>query len=275
MNKNWYTFLILLFFVSFCVSCSSNSYTNAQEAYDRMYAKSADEKTVQSFPEFLESRSYVGGGTSAITAVTDFSLDYQDLHMNFLHFHNDPDKDNGEMTEFQFFRELKDSNDAYRKFYGVTGMTLPSGEKAYIYAPFFQAAVLDMSGDVTGYGAVTNGDPILYSCKELCYADFSGIGIGSSISEITQIDPTTILKEKPHRERAEAGIDFTVFSTFHLLTDGILEIRYAFEGTEPLVTHMELYGDYDTHVLTNFGIGMFYVDPADRPLSDSPESAAG
>ena len=86
-----------------------------------------------------------------------------------------------------------------------------------------------------------------YVKKALQYNDFSNIKVGSSISEVSMVDPIV---------NSKVGIDgqFTdPFNSYHLLKDGVLRIQYAFDETASIyrVAVMEFVETFEIPIIEN------------------------
>ncbi|MBR3692422.1 MAG: hypothetical protein IKL89_06965 [Clostridia bacterium] len=252
-------------------ACGGNSYTKLQKKYLNsarefvMEAPGIEPQTFFRFDDFFWD--YVCGHMepegNALQYVTNFSENYEDYTFD--------------KTEYQYFRLLKSWESPWAEhqaFYGVRGVILPTGEKAYQYTAFDQ----EDSGD-DDYNQPRRPSynlPVIYSSKGLSYKDFAEIVPGVTIEDVLSVDPTVSIKK--------AGIEWSLnyhienglpdeFSSgsWHLVDEGLLCIEYYVTTESITVTGLQLHQDYWPLSTTNFGYAApFCIDPADRPPRVDP-----
>ena len=151
------------------------------------------------------------------------------------------------------FRESEDESYVYSM------LDTDKGSRIYI---FFRK-------DNTNYMWPT-GYPIIME-KTLSYEDFASIGEGKSMTEVESIDPVVRhyrhsykdLSDVPIKNWEKSGMYLV---TVHLLTDGILEIKYNKQGEEFYVSSMEFREDFSLPCLDSKLIGgdlCYRIAPAD------------
>lgn len=91
---------------------------------------------------------------------------------------------------------------------------------------------------------------VLYAEKKLAYEDFASIEIGDNIENVIAIDPAAALCKTLYNWNTalygeEHYFDYRAVSSLHLLTDGILEVRYLIQDEGELtVDKLFYYPDY-------------------------------
>ena len=121
----------------------------------------------------------------------------------------------------------------------------------YVYLFF------DRPRSMQDYGVYSSQDKtniflhgVLYAEKKLAYEDFASIEIGDNIENVIAIDPAAALCKTLYNWNTalygeEHYFDYRAVSSLHLLTDGILEVRYLIQDEGELtVDKLFYYPDY-------------------------------
>ena len=121
----------------------------------------------------------------------------------------------------------------------------------YVYLFF------DRPRSMQDYGVYSSQDKtniflhgVLYAEKKLAYEDFASIEIGDNIENVIAIDPAAALCKTLYNLNTalygeEHYFDYRAVSSLHLLTDGILEVRYLIQDEGELtVDKLFYYPDY-------------------------------
>lgn len=124
---------------------------------------------------------------------------------------------------------------------------MENGGLAYF---FFQRPRVNREGELAIFSTDDMTDVYLsgalYAEKKLSYSDFTDIQIGDSIDKVIAIDNAALL-EKTRQEWLNGVLDGRTFNeaaSLHLLTDGILEIRYAYVNKQLVVSELNYFKDF-------------------------------
>ena len=69
-------------------------------------------------------------------------------------------------------------------------------------------------------------------------SDFSSLAVGDSIDKVAEIDPVAYYTKR------NIGTSAVSPASFHLCTEGLLEIQYNVENDDITIQKMQLYTDY-------------------------------
>lgn len=78
----------------------------------------------------------------------------------------------------------------------------------------------------------------IYVTHRMSSSDFSSLAVGDSISKVAEIDPVAYFVKR------NSGLSVVSDCTYHLCTNGLLEIQYNVGNEDITIQKMQLYTDY-------------------------------